>query len=691
MSTTTYSQINFTGGEISPHAYARIDLNKYNSSAAKMLNYYAEAEGGASNRPGFKFIGEAHDGNNAVRLLPFQFNEQQSYSLEFGNQYMRVVYNGGIILNDDNSIFILDTPYLSDELETLIFRQSNDILYLTHRNHAPRKLLRTDHNQWTLEEIGFEPQQAAPTNVRVTTSGGDGDNVTYRYVVTAVNSETGEESVRSSEASVSAKETEYKNTVSWNAASGADLYHVYKEKNDLFGFIGSSEGTTFSDDEIEEDLEDTAPKLRQPFEPDGSDDGNYPGVVGLHEQRTVWCNSDNNPLTFWMSQTSNFENMNTSTPTKASDAVTARVVNGQGNEIRHVRSHQKKLFVFTSGAVFSVTAGGDSDAITPSSKQIAVEENLSSTYTPPITIKSNILMVAGKANQGFEVHSLGYDYNTDGYQGSDLTVLSRHLFRGYTIKEWCYLERPYRLVLAVRSDGKILCMTYLNEHQIFSWALWETDGEFESICHVPEGQEDVCYVVVKRTINGQEVRYIERMESRLFDDIEDAFFVDCGGKYEGAEISTITGLDFLEGQEVVVLNNGDLEENHTVTSGEVTLNNPTTKAIIGKPYIGTIQTLPINFGLENMSNKKGIKGVSVRVHNTRGVYIGSTESEGDMEEYPTREDASIGEPADLLSGLLPFYPISTTFTKDIAFILQSAPALPSTILSCLIEVEGGGK
>lgn len=60
-----------------------------------------------------------------------------------------------------------------------------------------------------------------------------------------------------------------------------------------------------------------------------------------------------------------------------------------------------------------------------------------------------------------------------------------------------------------------------------------------------EGDEDVLYVVVKRTIDGSDVRYIERMASRNYNDLEDFFFVDSGATYDGtnteATTMTVTG------------------------------------------------------------------------------------------------------------------------------------------------------
>jgi len=53
--------------------------------------------GGAANRPGTAFIGEVRDSTKAVRLIPFVFSDTQTYVLEFGDQYMRVIKNGDYV------------------------------------------------------------------------------------------------------------------------------------------------------------------------------------------------------------------------------------------------------------------------------------------------------------------------------------------------------------------------------------------------------------------------------------------------------------------------------------------------------------------------------------------------------------------------------------------------------------------
>ena len=768
----TLPQISLAGGEVSPGTFARVDLQKFATAVAKMENFFVRAEGGASNRAGLRFVAATKD-NGPARLIRFEFNEEQAYVLEFGALYLRVYRNAAQVMTGE-AVYERPTPYTVEDLATLTFRQSNDVLFLCSRNHAPRRLTRTAHDDWTLTVTSFAPEIAAPNGLVIGSATVAGGSTPYTYRVTAVSAETGEESRASATATYNGAAANGWTVgkvivLNWNAVSEADTYNVYKSENGIFGFIGSAAGTSFTDDKIEPDFLDTPPQARNPF--DGA--GDYPGAVGLHDQRVVYGNTTNKPLTYFLSQISQFDNFDVSSPTRDTDAVEGRIVAGQGNEIRFFRSFTDRLFIFTSGAVWSIRPGGEADTITPTSRQVEVEEYLSCSYVPPLTIKSNMLMVAGQQNEGFEVHSLGYDFNTDGYTGSDLTVLARHLFEGFTIKEWAYAERPYRLVACVRDDGKILVMTYLAEHQVFAWSTWATDGAFESIAAIPEGQEDVFYVVVRRRVNGQTVRYVERLNTRQFKTIEQAFFVDSGvsvdnpaaisgftnanpvaitapghgfaegdrvrirdvllfdardravaapfndttfavsnvatdtfeiafdgssiGVHAGGgtarkEVARIDHLDHLEGKSVVILADGNIEADKTVSGGSVTLDNPASIVHAGLPYRGTLTTLPINLPMRmgvSADKRKSVPSLAVRVEKTRGLFASTDPNDASPEEYPSRSTENWGEPAATLTDVLSIE-VPTDPQEDASVTIWTEPGLPMTVLAIMPEINIGG-
>ena len=116
----------------------------------------------------------------------------------------------------------------------------------------------------------------------------------------------------------------------------------------------------------------------------------------------------------------------------------------------------------------------------------------------------------------------------------------------------------------VSSNGKLLGLTYVPEQQIGAWHQHDTDGTFESVACVSEGDDDVTYCVVKRTVNGASVRYVERMGTRQFPTQRDNFFVDSGGTYNGTNTNasrTVTisgGTNYTRGESVTITANYNL-------------------------------------------------------------------------------------------------------------------------------------
>ena len=88
-------QPSFTAGVLSPALWARVDLAKYATGLKTGTNVFVHPHGGVSNRAGLEFIGEVKDSADKARLVPFQFNTEQSYILEFGDLYFRVWRDGG--------------------------------------------------------------------------------------------------------------------------------------------------------------------------------------------------------------------------------------------------------------------------------------------------------------------------------------------------------------------------------------------------------------------------------------------------------------------------------------------------------------------------------------------------------------------------------------------------------------------
>jgi hypothetical protein len=701
---TTLAQRTFSGGEIAPSLYARTDTQKYASGLKTCRNMFIMRHGGASNRPGTIFIGEAKDSTKTIRLVPFVFNTEQTYCLEFGDLYMRVIQDGAYLTDSTKSVtggittanpavvtstahgfsngdeiqmsgvsgafgtffnnrnfkvanvaantfelnYMDGTPvdsslfgtystggtlkrvytkthgYDEADLFDLNFIQSADVIIITHQTYPPTELSRTGHTSWNFTEMDFSPTINRPTGLSA--SAGSGGSKTFRYKVTAVAQETFEESLTgfgstntlssiskanpavvtyngsdnvvngdtvyisgavsssgdfealnnrsftvanlntgantfelqgintlaytgsytANSATISKNEATITSaadpsvssphTVTWTAATDTDgrpaqSYNIYRGINDYYGLIGVSGGTSFSDTgAIDPDTSDSPPIERNPF----SSEDNYPSTATYFQQRLMFANTVNNPETVYASKTGSFKNFSISSPLQDDDAVTFSLAGRQVNSVEHLIDIGK-LIVLTSGGEWSIEGSGG--VLKPGEINPKQYSYNGAGGLQPLVVGGNALYQQAR---GSIVRDLTFDYQIDGYRGNDLTIFAAHLFEGYTLVDWAYQQIPNSIVWVVRSDGVLLGLTYVREHQVWAWHKHDTDGTIESVCSIPEGTEDALYVVVNRTIDGSSKRYIERFASRFITDIKDAVFMDSGLTYDGRHTGTTT-------------------------------------------------------------------------------------------------------------------------------------------------------
>ncbi|PHR17883.1 MAG: hypothetical protein COA41_11335 [Sphingopyxis sp.] len=524
---TSLIQPSFASGELAPSLYARVDLARYQNGLRLCRNFIVMPYGGIKNRPGTVFITPTK-ANGKARLIPFEFNDEQTYVLEFGNLYMRVYKDGGIVETSPGVPYEIVTPFTEAQLFSLNYTQSADVMTLVHPAHEPRQLSRLDHDDWTLATIAFIPGIVAPTDLAGTAlTGGSGATSPYRYVLTSVSdADVPEESLPTdTPISVSSFDNKPGADLTWTAEPDADYYNVYKDNNGsgIFGFIGRADGTTFTDNNILPTKTDTPPTGKNPF----VGTGNYPGAVGYYQQRLCFAGSDLGPQTMWMSKVGNFNNFGFSTPIKDDDSITLTIASRQVHRFRHLVQLQELLGLTTGGEwVFR----GSDTGLTPKTVQAKVQSYNGSSRIPPIVVNNSAIYVQSRNNV---VSSLAYTFESDGFNGEDLTKFSPHFFRGHQLVDWTFQQVPDRLVWAARDDGVLLCMTFLPEEQLIAWHQHVTDGAVESVCSIAEGDEDALYLLVRREVNGSTVRYVERMASRRVDDVEEAFFVDSGLTYDG--------------------------------------------------------------------------------------------------------------------------------------------------------------
>lgn len=686
-------QPSFTAGELSPALWARTDLAKYQVGLKGAKNLFIHPHGGASNRAGLQFCGEVKASANKTRLIPFQFNTEQTYVLEFGNLYMRVWKNGEVVVSGGVPYEVV-TPYPSSRVDDLVVTQEADVMYITHVMHAPRKLSRLADDNWSLTVPTFAPSMTAPGTPTVTkpgdTSGETGYTATvYRYKVSAVSAANGEESLPSNSGSVTNDLSIAGgiNRVSWSAVAGAERYIVYKEDNGVYGYIGGTEGTSFDDENITADLADTPQTGYNPF----TGAGNYPRCSTFVDQRLAFASTLNNPQACWFSQSANYENFGYSRPRKASDGFEFRIRSRQVNEIRSLLQ-TRVLMVLTSGGEF-VVSGGQDEYLAPDTIVVKNQGYRGASKVQPVVV-GNVVLFAQE--RGGVIRDFSYEFTEDSFVGKDLTILARHLFEDRSIKAWAYAQAPYSMVWCVLDDGSLVSLTYIKEHDVWGWTRHETDGTFDDVTVVAEGQEDVPYFIVNRTIGGSVKRYIERLHTRSFGTVENAFFVDSGLTYSGAPADEISGLDHLEGNEVVALADGNVVRGLTVTGGSVTLPFEASIAHIGLPYEATLMTLDLDMGqLRGLGTvqgrQKSVSEVTLRVEKTRGIWIGvddAARDSGKLIEYKQRSTEAWSEAISAYTGDINITSM-WDWTNGGNVVVKQFDPLPMTILAIMPDVTVG--
>lgn len=761
-------QVAFGAGLLSRALWGRADLSKYDSGCKTLTNMLVAPEGGALNRAGTRFMLPLKDQTKLSRLIPFKFNAQQAYMLEFSHLTMRIIRNGGYVLEPSKTVtgatkanpgvitsvahgfsngdmvsfasvggmtqlngrtFQIDnvtadtftmknvfgvavnttnwttytsggtvarvatiaSPYADTDLALLKFTQSKDTMTLTKVDQLSgtdmeeRRLVRTDHHVWTFSIPTFAPTQVAPASATATATVATGTlGVFYEYQVTAINDATGEESLPATTTSVenNLDTAGNYNTITCPATTGATKFNIYKLTNGIYGFIGQSAGAgaSFKDDNIEPDAGDTPPATRNPF----SGAGNRPACATYHQQRLVRGSSLNNIQTFEMSQIGLFNNMSVSSPAKASDAISWTINDTEANEIRHMRAYKKDLFLFTSGGVWAAVTGGE--PLKLDTLSVDRQENWGCSHVPPLLIGSEFLFVQ---DDDATIRNTKYSFQDDTYVGDELNILARDLFENRTVKEWAFARDPFRVVWVVMSDGKLLGLTYVRDQNMFAFHYHETDGEVESVGSIPEGREYAVYLVVKRTINGQTMRYVERMASRRFTDIKDQYFVDCGGTYTGTPVATITGQDHLEGKTISILADGGVEPQQVVTNGSFTITNAAGTIHWGLPYNSDLQPVGVDLGAnaDAMSVKKSISDILVRVRDTVGLFAGPSFDADELIEYKQDADNQIyGSGVSFTNGVLPMS-LTPDWSYDASVCIRQSNPTSLHVLGIIANVQ----
>ncbi len=495
----------------------RTDFQKYFSGCTKLENFVVLPHGPATRRPGTYFVSEIKTSANKTRLIPFEFSTEQTYILEFGNQYIRFFKDNGQITEGDktitaitkanpavvtssshgysngdfvtitsvvgmtevnnktfkvadkttntfelqdvdgndinsssyttyssagtaNKIYQITTNYTTAQLFDLKFAQSADTMYICHNSHEVSKLTRTGHTSWSLSEVDFAetgPYMDANTTTTTLTPASSGTGTGVNITASAIVGING--------------------GVGW---ATTDVGRILKF-NSGEAKITARTNTTVVVCTITKafaNTDATASWQLGSF----SDTTGHPSSVSFFEQRLVFASTTDQPQTLFFSKSGDYENMTSGT--NASDAMVYTIASNQVNAIKSLKA-TRTLICMTTGGEYAVSSGSAQDAITPTNINIRKQSNYGSAGVDALSI-GNATIFLQRAKR--KIRELAYNFDTDGYQAPDMTILSEHITES-GITQMDYQQEPYSVVWCVRTDGVLAGLTYNRLEQVVAW------------------------------------------------------------------------------------------------------------------------------------------------------------------------------------------------------------------------------
>lgn len=578
MSRVIQVQTNFTSGELDPKLRARIDLQQYYNGLEQAQNIVIQPQGGFVRRNGTKYLTELPaSAGTAVRMVHFEFSVNDSYMLIFVDERMYVFKDGVQItnINGSGNPYLTVTKITDAVIPTMCWAQSADTLIIVQEDVIPQKIVRgaTDAS-WSIADLSFSyiPKYAYSLSVTqpaatLTPDVEDG-KVTLTASASVFNSSHVDQYIDASPQG-RARIVEY--------VSGT----VVKAITEVPFF--NTDAIASGDWDLETGYEDTWSATR-----------GWPRSSVFYEGRLYFGGASSRPSTLWGSRVGDFFNFD---PGESFDdaALEATLDTGRFNAIVDLYAG-RNLQVFTTGGEFYLpqTLG---DPLTPSN--LAVQEQTSNGARVGIRVVNVDGATVFVQRQGKALAEFIFSDTVNGYISTKISLLSSHLLKSpsdMAVRRSTSTDEGDQLLIINGDDGTIACYTLLRSQEIIAPSEWTTDGNFISI------GVDIAdtYAVVKRTINGSDVYYVELFSPDTT--------LDCSQFASvGSSTASVSGLSFLEGETVKVIRDGIVEPDKAVTSGSIAFDIAAEESYsVGLNFTPIAVTLPVEPRLPS-GNIRGFK------------------------------------------------------------------------------------
>lgn len=434
-------------------------------------------------------------------------------------------------------------------------------------------------------------------------------------------------------------------------------------------------------------------------EPAWSDYRGFPRAVCFHENRIMFGGSTSRPQTIWGSVIDDYSNFRLSADDDSGLSFT--LASDAANGIQWIVS-QESLIIGTTGSEWTIGTRENQSALTPSTVAAKRSTTYGSSPIQAAVVSDAVLFIQ---RSGRKVREFVYTFEEDGYTAQDLTLLSEHITDS-GIVQIAVQKNPETVLWAICGNGDLVGVVYERGQNVAGWFRVDTgvseDGStrdyYESIAIVSgDGEEDERWVLVRREIDGETVRYIERFQPNVIRKLKnneqlDLCYVDSAVIVEDeTPFGTVTGLDHLEGREVAVLTNGSPEANKTVSGGSITLDfDDTTVAVVGIPIESILTPTPLETNDPNTTtrySKKKVSDLILQVWKSSG--FEATASDG---ENWTKLD--FRQPSDFMDQAVPDLTgtyetvcLASSSTREARISIKQTQPLPLNVLSMLVKYD----
>lgn len=242
----------------------------------------------------------------------------------------------------------------------------------------------------------------------------------------------------------------------------------------FYSGTSTASGGNVQDDYINPDMTVTPPDDTQDAHFSAADE--YPGCVGIYEQRLVFASTRNSPSTIWMSRIADLYNFTVHDSIREDDALELTLAATEFPNINHLVTG-RDLMLFGDGGEWLISPV-TGNALTYKTASAKLQSMIGSDRAlQPLQLADETLFAE---RGGTCLRTINYNYASDSYQSQDLSVIAQNLFRANPIVSMAYKQHPDSIVECVLADGRVATLVYMKEQEVAAWSIQELGGGWKA-------------------------------------------------------------------------------------------------------------------------------------------------------------------------------------------------------------------